>query len=189
MVRNFPLPRRRPCFFSAAFSLVEVVISIGIVSFALLTIIGLFGGIMRSSGDNTQRREMTEAVDSLRAFLTEEAGFTNAYNWAKSGTSLVYVTYKSGANNIPDAGSITVVGMWTNATSELEAYEAARSGSWLRAKLSVSPLNPSGTNLPPIAQYANRAGVFIVADIDAIAQPGQENSISSRLQSTFAILK
>ncbi|MEI6033894.1 MAG: hypothetical protein WCS65_06385 [Verrucomicrobiae bacterium] len=169
-----------------AFSLIEVVLAIGVVSFALLTIIGLFGGMMKTSGDNTQRREMVEAVDSLRSFLNA-SGFEATYGWATAGTNLLYLTYHAGANGDPDTNSQTVAGRWTNANaSGLDAYEAARAGHWLRARLSVSPSNPGGTNLPAASAYS-RAFLFVLADMDVVATPGQTSTSSSRLQSTMAI--
>lgn len=172
-----------------AFSLIEVVLAIGIVSFALLTIIGLFGGMMKSSGDNTQRREMTEAVDSLRSHL-DATNFASAYDWTKAGKEFLYVTYKAGSNGVPDPASQTVIGLWTNADATgLEAYEPARSGRWLRAKLSVSPSNPGGTNLPAVGAYT-RASLFVLAEIFPVAAPEQQiPANSSRLQATLAILR
>ena len=173
--------------FLRAFSLIEVVLAIGIVSFALLTIIGLFGGIMKTSGDNTQRREMTEAVDSLRAQLNG-TNFDTAYGWAQSGKEFLYLTYKADTNGNPSANADTVAGMWTNADAAgLDAYEPARSGHWLRAKLGISPSNPGGTNLPAVSTNYTRAVLFVLADISAVATPGQTTTNSSRLQSTLAI--
>ena len=169
-----------------AFSLIEVVLAIGIVSFALLTTIGLFGGIMKTSGDNTRRREMTEAVASLRSHLNG-TNFDTAYDWTKSGKEFLYLTYKADTNGSPDSNSESVVGKWTNADAAgLDAYESARSGHWLRAKLSVSPSNPGGTNLPASSGYT-RAVFFVLADISAVAIPGETATNSSRLQSTMAI--
>lgn len=165
----------------------EVVLAIGVVSFALLTIIGLFGGVIKTSADNLQRREIAEAVDSLRAFLNEEAGFTNAYNWARNNASLLYVTYKSDPNLLPDPNSKKVVGKWTNTTTGLEAIDAARSGRWVRARLSVSPSNPGGSTLPDISTFTNRALIFVTADFETLAQPGQTNSNPSMLQTTISV--
>lgn len=175
-----------PCRTPKAFSLIEVVLAIGVVSFALLTVIGLFGGIMKSSGDNTQRREMTEAVDSLRSYLNA-TDFPTVYNWTKTGREFLYLTYKTGSNGNPDPSSQTVVGIWTNADAAgLDTYEPARSGHWLRAKLSVSPSNPGGTNLPDSSAYP-RATLFVLADIFPVAGPGQTTTNFSPLQSTIAV--
>lgn len=172
--------------FKKAFSLIEVVLAIGIVSFALLTIIGLFGGMMKSSGDNTQHREMTEAVDALRSCLNA-TNFASAYDWVKNGKEFLYLTYKTGSNGTPDPNSQTVAGIWTNADATgLDVYEPARSGRWLRAKLSVSPSNPGGTNLPAVSSYT-RATLFVQADIFPVAGPGQIVTNASPLQSIIAV--
>lgn len=173
-----------------AFSLIEVVLAIGIVSFALLVIIGLFGGVLRSSSDNAGRRGMSEAVDSLRSYLTETAGFTNTFNWAKAQTNLVYVTYLSDSNGNPDPASQNVVGIWTNSSGTgLNAYDAARAGRWLTAKLKVSPSNPGGTNLTDLNAYAGRASLTILAEIQPIASPGQQAANTSLLQTTMVIMR
>ncbi len=177
-------PKTRP----QAFSLIEVVLAIAIVSFALLTTLGLFGGIMKASSDNSQRREMVEAVDSLRSFLNS-TNFATAYDWVKADKQLVYVTYKSATNGNPSASSESVMAKWIDPDAESTAsYEAARSGKWLRARLSVSPSNPGGTNLTAVANY-KKASIFVCADIDVIAAPGQTITNSSRLQSTMAVLR
>ena len=176
----------RRLFSPSAFSLVEIVLAIGIVSFSLLTIVGLFGGMMKTSGDNIHRRQMIETVDSLRAYL-HATNFNSAYDSVRTNQEFLYLTYKQGADGSPDINSQTVSGKWTNGdATNLDSYESARSGRWLRAKLNVSPSNPSGTNLPAAASYSN-ATLFVLADIWAIATPGQTTSNTSHLQTTFVL--
>lgn len=156
------------------FSLVEVVIAIGIVSFAMLTIMGLFGGVMKSSTGNTDRRELSEAVDSLRSYLNEKVKFSNTFTLAQGNQEVLYLTYFASTNGTPQAGSGHVVGLWTNSDATgLEPYEQARSGRWLRAKLSLSPSSPSGTNW---ATVTNHPIYFVGAEIRVIPTPGQAST-------------
>ena len=152
----------------AAFSLAEVVIAIGIVAVALLAIMGFVGGILRTSGDNAQRRDLTEVVDSLRTTLNE----------------LLYVTYQTSATGDPvtvTSGTNTVIGKWLNpdddtTKAQLANYDKARTGPWLRARLSVSPSNPGGTTLPsPYTQ----ASLFVITDIYPV--PSCNQTISNQL--------
>lgn len=174
----------------SAFSLVEVVLAIGIVSFALLTVLNLFGGMMKSSVDNTQRREFAEAVDALRGSLNDvtfTGSFEDVLQWADQNKELVYVTYRASTTGAPDANGSVIVGKWMDPDAEnLGSFEAARSGRWLRAKLGVSPSNPGGTD---VSNYS-RSLVFVQADLDSIPSPdqiGKTNFTSSTLKTTLAV--
>ena len=170
------------------FSLVEVVIAIGIVSFAMLTIMGLFGGVMKSSGENSDRRELAEAVDSLRAYLNETVGFSNSFALAQAHQEVLYLTYFAATNGVPQSGSGHVFGFWTNsAATGLDAYEQARSGRWLKAKLSISPSNPSGTNATSISAYSNAPLYFVSAEIRVVPTPGQAATNQGALLTTLAV--
>jgi type II secretory pathway pseudopilin PulG len=178
------LPRHKV----SGFSLVEVVMAIGIVSFAMLTIIGLFGGLMKSSSENSDRREQVEAVDSLRAYLNESVEFSNAFVLARDREEVLYLTYFADTNGVPQSGSEHVFGFWTNSTATgLDAYEQARSGRWLRAKLSISPSNPSGTNGTTFSDYSNKSLLFVNAEIRVIAAPGQAATNQGALTTTLAV--
>jgi len=178
-------PRSRK---ASGFSLVEVVMAIGIVSFAMLTIIGLFGGIMKSSSENSDRRELAEAVDSLRAYLNESVGFSNSFALARTHGEVLYLTYFAETNGVPKSGSEHVFGFWTNsAATGLDAYEQARSGRWLRAKLSISPSNPSGTNWTTVSACSNKPLLFVNAEIRVIAAPGQAATNQGALSTTLAV--
>lgn len=181
----FQPPRSRP----GGFSLVEVVLAIGIVSFAMLVVIGLFGGVMKSSDENTQRRELAEAVDSLRrTFQTED--FDKAAGWVSGGQTLFYVTYRADDNGAPKTNGATVAAKWMPSTNpDLQSYDAARLGRWVRAKLRVSPSDPRGTNLsaPPIQQ---RASLWALATLDSIAVPNTNLPVSSgTVEITISLLR
>lgn len=165
------------------FSLVEVVLAIGIVAFALLSIIGLFGGVMKSSGDNSDRREKVEAVDSLRAYLNEKVGFSNAFDLAAGTNEVLYLTYAADENGVPQPGSGYTFGFWTNSDGTgLGAYEQARSGRWLRARLSIPP-----SNSITFSDYSNKAVFVVNAEIRVVATPGQTSTNQSLLTTTMAV--
>lgn len=170
----------------AAFSLVEVVIALGVVSFALLAIIGVFGGILRTSNENTDRQAMADSVDALRSYLNS-TNFSTAYDWAKNGKEFLYVTYKSEAGGGPDPASSLVSSRWMPTDApDISDIDAARYGRWIRARLNVSPSNPGGTNLPVFNAYS-RAGLFILAELDSVEVPTVPLEGRGRLQVTLSV--
>lgn len=188
--------QQRMCDFPRrGFSLVEVVLAIGVVSFALVVVIGIFGGMMKSSDDNTQRREMAEAVDALRGEL-REANFESAYKSVREEDTLYYLTYRAGTDRTatdgdPDPDSEEVVGQWFSSSelTDIPAYEAARSGRWLRARLAVSPSNPGGTSLPAEPSAYTRAVLLALVKLDAVATPNQSATNSGVLEVTLPVTR
>lgn len=170
-----------------AFSLVEVVIAIGIVSFTLVIIFGLFGGMMKSSEENSARREITEAVDALRQVLQNQ-DFSTSYSWIAGTKDLVYVNYRAETDGTPNPSSPTVTGKWIDPAAENpDLYEEARSGHWIKARITVSPSNPGGANLPAVDAYP-RAMVAALVTLDAVQSPGLPSANSlARLETTLAI--
>lgn len=175
--------------FISGFSLVEVVLAIGVAAFAVISIVGIFGGVLRSSEDNAERLELAQAVDSLRTSLDDTnftMSFSNICTWATTQKRLVYVTYKVDSGGSPNVSGESVAGKWLDPEKEATAqYDAARAGRWIRGRLSVSPSNPGGSNL---ANYS-RATIFVLAELDAIADPSQTNSLSATFQTTIAVLR
>ncbi len=173
----------------AGFSLVEVVLAIGIVSFAVLTILGLFGGIINSVGDNTERRTILEAVDSMRGHLITQ-GFDTAYGWVRTNQEFVFVTYKAGPTGSPDANGQRVLGRWMMPTDpDLALYEATRVGRWVRAKLSVSPSNPAGIALPPDANNYESGVLAVLAEMDSVETPSLPLPSNPRIKTTIGITR
>lgn len=158
--------------FAKGFSLIEVVIAIGVVSFAVLSVVGLFGGIMQTAGNNTNRRELANGYGSLRYFL-ENKGFTKAFQWAGGGQELMYVTYRSDNKGDPSEDSDVIAAKWLDPDEDdATTFETARVGRWIKAKLAVSPSNPGGTSVGSLEDYKSGC-LFVVADIDVVAIPDQ----------------
>lgn len=173
---------------SAAFSLVEVVIAIGVASFALVTIFGLFGGLMKTSGENIARREIVESVDALRKLLQNQ-DFATSYDWITSNKELIYVSYRADSDGTPDPSSLTVVGKWIDPSVEAaSAYEEARAGLWIKAKMAISPSNPGGASPPSSADSYTGAMVAALVTLDAVQASDQTPSSSlARIEATLAI--
>jgi uncharacterized protein (TIGR02598 family) len=167
----------------AGFSLVEVVLALGIAAFAIITIIGLFGGLLDSNRYNVERREALQSVNSLRAFLNEqEEGktFDEIYGWAQSGAEqeLVYVTYRGDTvTRLPDANSREIVAGWFDAGDmptgiSINDLTSAREGRWIKAKLTLlTDLTPDGDALPATADAYPHAYLVFIAKISSVAGP------------------
>ena len=113
---------------SAAFSLVEVTLAIGIVSFALLAVVGLLPVGLRSvknANEQAAAANVMNAIgDALRtASSTDLATFTNSF----AGQTISYITNGS-------ATSVT----WTNLTLD-GSVETAASPKRLSAVLIITP--------------------------------------------------
>ncbi len=175
------------------FSLVEVVLAIGLVAFALLTIVGMYGGMIRGVRDNADRREMLEAANALRTELNEQVGFETVFGWAKTNTGgkeLLYVTYHADTNGAPQADAKTLKSAWIDPLAPsppIADLDAARESGWLRARLKLAPSgNPGGiTNLSSYANASNYPHALLVlqAEIVRVADP----NLPFPQQSFFAI--
>ena len=130
----------------AGFSLIEVVLSVGIVSCALLAIFGMFSVSLKTSADTISQHEVLGLTRSLNDFLRSTnpaAGFSNVSNWIGNDPGI----YCFVATN----GTITN-GLGTD--SGFVSGTSSRSGRLFRAILSLSPNAPGITNLADLASNA-----------------------------------
>lgn len=91
----------------AGFSLVEIVLAVGIVSIALLAIFGMFGSSLQSNAETLSQHEVMgvtrSSVDFLQA-TNEGAGFTNVFGWVKTPSSAPEIYAYAAANGTFDIG-------------------------------------------------------------------------------------
>ncbi len=173
----------------AAFSLVEVVIALGIVSFGILAVIGIFGGMMRSANDNVERRALIESIDALRQHL-DNIGFETAYDMVLNQSELLYVTFKADAAGAPDKNGDRVVGKWFDVNdADISMADEARAGRWIRARLQVSPSNPGGTNLAGSTADYDGGMVAVLVGMDAVPTPTQALPSKPRLAATIGLTR
>ena len=130
----------------AGFSLIEVVLAVGIVSFALLAIFGMFGVSLKTSADTISQQEVAGMTRSLNDFLrttNPATGFSNVSNWIGNDPGI----YCFVATN----GTITN-GLGTD--SGFVSGTSSRSGRLFRAVISLSPNAPGITSLADVATNA-----------------------------------
>lgn len=119
------------------FSLIEIVLAVGIVSIALLAIFGLFGTALRSNAETLSQHEVLGVTRSLSDFLHATnggAGFSNVFSWIKTPAAAPEI-YSFATTN----------GAFTNGLGNDAAFSAAagqRPGRLFRMEISLSPNMP-----------------------------------------------
>jgi|GEM_PF-3585308 len=173
------LEPRRP---ASGFSLVEVVLALGIVAFTVTVSVGLISTLLSSSRESRQRNELTVALDSLQPYLQDDQGFITCYGWAAGGTEkeLLYVSYRADTiSGIPKGGGGAVRSLWLDPASPppgfaLADLDAAREGRWVRARLTYSTaLMPADTTLPSSVDDFPLAFIAFDAALAVVAEPTQ----------------
>ncbi len=171
----------------AGFSLVEIVLALGIVSVSLLAIFGMFGAALKTNNETISQQEVLGMTRSFNDFLRATnasggGGFTNVYPWIVN------------TNNQPRlmafvmTNGIITNGFATNSTFRSVASDPRqRQGRLYEMKLSLSPnmplrqangsliARPQASDLPATAAaYTNDAmlaiqvSAHVVPSVDAI---------------------
>lgn len=123
------------------FSLVEVVLAVGILSFSIIVVGGLYGNLISRHNDNSDRQEIARAVTALNEYLERPDSSALVSGWLPSIASekeLNYVVFRAGTEGQPDPTSDRLTARWIggrdNEPTE-NSLDAARQGSWIRAVL------------------------------------------------------
>ena len=130
-----------------AFSLVEVVIAIAVVTVGIISILAMFGVSFTAVRDVTNQGEAFGVAQALPAYL-QTAGFTNVYAGIQAGTATN--TYAYTATN-------DVIVLDTNGAADMSASAIAlRTGRLFNISLSLSTNAPvvTSTNLATAPAYA-----------------------------------
>ncbi len=149
------------------FSLIEIVLAVGIISISLVAIFGLFGTSLRSNSETIAQHEVLGLSRSLLDFLrSTNAGFSNVYSWVKDPNSDPGIFSYLQTN-----GQITN-GLGSDA--RFSGAAASRGGRLFRSILSLSPnmplrqsdgsvlARPSAANLPASAAgFTNDAALAV----------------------------
>jgi len=75
-----------PGYGPRAFSLIEVVLAVGVVAFAIISVLALFGQSLQSARQVTDEDEALGIARALPAFLQNE-GFNTVYGWVQTPAS------------------------------------------------------------------------------------------------------
>ena len=169
---------------SSGFSLVEVVLALGISVFAMVTILGLFASFVESDQDIAERRELIEAIDPLNNYLENEVKFNNVFAWFMGGArkELYYVTYRVDQNGDPDAEGDEVISTWLDPTiptsgspsapsNNPDDYKVSREGYWVRARINISPANPTTANVVENSTTTTYPHAYLVLEVELESLP------------------
>lgn len=157
------------------FSLVEVVLAIGILSFALIMIVALFASLSNRRQDVSQRREAAAAIAALGTYLNEGVSFETVYEWVQGGSAkeLVYVRYQADEAENPSSSGSHVISNWFDpASADLVGYEDARQGYWMRALLTFDGNLHADSSLSASASDWPYAHLLLRAELHAVPDPG-----------------
>jgi len=155
MIDGSPYDRTR----CEAFSLVEIILAVGIISIALVAIFGMFGTSLRSNSETISQEEVLGLNRSFSDYLrSTNVGFSNVFGWVKAtGTDPGIFAF------VQTNGQITN-GLGSDAA--FVAVTSARSGRLFRSVIDLSPNMPlrqaNGTLIarPVAADLPATAGLF-----------------------------
>ena len=157
---------------SDAFSLVEVVIAVGIVAFSLLAVFAMFGSSLRSASETVSQHEVIGITRSLGEFLGSTntgVGYAAVSNWVAVPSSAPPVFAFVSSN-----GTVTV-GLSNSIGSEANTL-ANRTGRLYRIVPTLS------TNVPGITNVGNLASnVIIPLNIKIFEVPAVDASTNNLL--------
>ncbi len=154
-----------------AFSLVEVVIAIAVVTVGIISILSLFGVSFTAVREVTNQGEAYGVAQALPAYL-QAAGFTNVYASIQAGTATNIYAYcptnittaaYSSANTYGSTNVSQVVIDTNNASDMTPALYAQRTGRLFNISLSLSTnapvVNSTNTAAPAYAPSLPTSGL------------------------------
>ncbi len=170
-----------------AFTLVEVVLAIGVFSVAGISSVALFSTIINSASTVTARDNAIRLNGALEGVLQNQT-FTQVYQWYQQGTPVYAYTYLAqppdGTTNAPAVaavGSDPTAGVATvRLTPSIHALTDTTMASELgtlqghvyRVVFTLSPANPIQGTLPSnAAAYTNAAVLALTAKFYVVTQP------------------
>lgn len=174
------------------FSLVEVVLALGIVAFCLLVLFSLLGNSLKTSSDTLGETEALNARETVNEYLRARWGggnFTDAYDDLKAGTlGDAYVFALTNALGVAESR------VYAAGDPDLSADAGKRSGRLLRATFKVSPNfqilgadknlgNFTAADLPASAAAYSNAALGVAVDIYDVPGVGSANFTNNRVLS------
>ncbi|MGK0187546.1 MAG: hypothetical protein ACI9R3_003334 [Verrucomicrobiales bacterium] len=187
---------------AAGFTLVEVVIAIGIVSGVMIPMVILLGYGVDNAGDITARDRALRLVPAIEQRLNS-ADYAEARGWGQSGGSLyayVYRAVPATAKADGDAGSATTgndvfiaVARSTTESGAITTEIASLEGQMFRIDLKPAQLsagqtgNSAAASMPSVGSAA--ASVELEADILRVLSPPrwQSSEVEHRVTLHFVI--
>jgi hypothetical protein len=162
-----------------AFTLVEVVLAVGVVSFALLAIFSLFSTALRTNSETLSQQEALGVTRAFTGYLgSTNVGFSNVFTWAKDPVAApeVYIySDEDGAFQYGLGSDTAFVGKLAARPGRLfrMVLELSRNMPLRDASGAISEARPSASVLPAsAASYTNDAALALKVRVFDVAAPG-----------------
>lgn len=162
---------------ASGFTLVEVVVAVGVVAFGLIVVLGLYASVTDQTNKNTNRREIGEAIDALRGDLNDSIEFREVLSWAQQGQrELIYVTYRGDPDGRPNPEGEHVHSRWLDPAGggpqdNPDLYRGAVENRWIKARLTPAPNNFPPDFADSDADPYPRALLLLQADFEVVPEP------------------
>ncbi len=157
----------------ASFSLVEVVLAVGVFSFAVLALFGLLGPVLNSVSEFVEDGQSTALMGKIDAFLQEHE-FDEVYRWVSEGRrkTLLAYTYQ------PDPNGDEVFDVVRETTfGGLDAEVASSRGGLFKVILSAGGVYGPGQSggdapgLPLPAEVVSYREGYLALEVQVYALP------------------
>jgi prepilin-type N-terminal cleavage/methylation domain-containing protein len=166
-------PQRR------GFSLVEVVMAVGIIASALLIIVALFGTLIKGQREAIEDKIVVDSLGAFNSFIESEVSFDDAFQWATGEGRLLYAQYLSDSQGESSAAGRNHRAKWMKendtAVSQISSAEVRR---WIVAVLKWDEkLNPAAAaELPADADNYRETSMIFSADFYVLSSPDQDTA-------------
>lgn len=163
-----------------AFSLIEVVLAIGVVAFALLGIVGLFSSSMKNNRDSSAQQESFQAARMISSrmqdtnfFLPNSLGTIHTNLCASRGATTNYFLYTSN-NAIILTNSANSYGVGNGTLYCVQMLHSQN----LLSMTNAFPIAGGGTN-PSGSDWANWPGLPLSVRVYTLPNPRLTNTITN----------
>lgn len=162
----------------AGFTLAEILLAMLVFSIAITTILALLARSIETVDDIVLRDEAMRLSSAVEQELSN-APFAAVYNqFATSGQVFMHAFHYRVSNDDQRAPvvdrtitDVLILPFVTGVNNSVPDRFAAREGRYYRVRLSVSPTNPLGTNLPPSHLDYESAALVLFAEFFPLGSP------------------
>lgn len=175
------------------FSLVEVVMAVGIIASALLIIVALFGTLIKGQREAIDDKVIVDSLGAFNSFIESEVSFDDAYKWATGEGRLLYAQYLSDSQGESSTAGRNHRAKWMkeedSAISQISSAEVRR---WIVAVLNWDEkLNPTAAaSLPADADDYLETSLIFSANFYVLSSPNQEiANLQPALTATVAVTR
>jgi type II secretory pathway pseudopilin PulG len=145
---------------SSGFSLIEVVLAVGVFAFAVLGLIGLLVPALSSVANVSESNQVAGVISRLDAFLQSQS-FASVYQWVASGREKVFVGYNL-ASDTDDGSMREIVRDPGDPRLDSEMHDAVGPVLMLVLRASGQIPGVEGTGVLPDDMAQHEEGVLVL---------------------------